>query len=131
MDNGNGTFTDNNTLLMWEVKTDAADIHWWNGLYTWSGASTVFLAALNTPPCFAGHCDWRIPTIKELQSIVDYSKYGFAFSFPGFISTSFNWSSTTTAGDPSFASGIIFSNGFVSAAPKSGSQSVRAVRGSP
>ena len=32
---------------------------------------TTFLAALNTVPCFAGHCDWRIPNRFELESIVN------------------------------------------------------------
>src|SRR5206468_5608379 len=79
-DNGDGTFTDNNTLFMWEEKTgtvgvpNPSDIHDVNSTYTWSDAFAVFLAALNTSPCFADHCDWRIPNVKELQSIVDYSR---------------------------------------------------------
>jgi len=34
---------------------------------------------------YAGHRDWRIPNVKELQSIVDYSQVNpaLALSFPG------------------------------------------------
>lgn len=81
-DNGDGTVTDNNTGLMWEKKDQAAGgIHNVNNVYTWgtphllimnSTIVTEFLATLNRAPCFAGHCDWRIPNVKELQSIVDY-----------------------------------------------------------
>jgi hypothetical protein len=41
-----------------------------------------FLAKLNTQPCFAGDCDWRIPTVNEagdppeLETIVDRSAPG-------------------------------------------------------
>jgi hypothetical protein len=90
VDNGDGTITDNRTGLMWEKKDDAGGIHDKDDVYTLStcanypcvpdgSAFTVFLADLNTPPCFAGHCDWRLPTVSgpyafpsrpELESIV-------------------------------------------------------------
>ena len=81
-ENGDGTITDNVTKLMWEKKDDAGGIHDQDNTYTWGEAAAPFtmngtmvmefLSALNTPPCFAGHCDWRIPNVRELQSLVDY-----------------------------------------------------------
>ncbi|MEY4950161.1 MAG: hypothetical protein RL698_2372 [Pseudomonadota bacterium] len=90
-DNCNGTVTDSTTGLIWERKTgypsqytkyceDLAgcpDPHDVNSLYKLSiddtspwllngSANTAFLTQLNTPPCFAGSCSWRIPTIEEL-----------------------------------------------------------------
>ena len=83
------------------------------------GAYTDFLAKLNngastdggasTPitGCFAGHCDWRFPTVLELQGLYDTTR-GFcngghtACIDPAFgpTTTSFYWSATTVAGDP-------------------------------
>jgi Protein of unknown function (DUF1566) len=95
-DNGDGTATDNNTQLMWEVKNDNGGVHDKDNLYTWSNSGnlpngtlfTVFLDTLNnkcdgdeTRACtsnadctglgngkcgHAGYRDWRIPNAKEL-----------------------------------------------------------------
>jgi hypothetical protein len=82
-DNGDGTITDNSTGLMWEKKSDDGSIHDKDSSYTWSGASyattnvmdgtikSAFLDTLNDvggggASCFAGHCDWRMPNVKEL-----------------------------------------------------------------
>lgn len=37
------------------------------------GILTVFgwITEINSPPCFAGHCDWRMPTVAELQALAD------------------------------------------------------------
>ena len=61
--NGDGTVSDINTGLMWQQVTAP-------GRYTW-------LQALNYCETFnlAGYNDWRLPTIKELESIVDLSIY--------------------------------------------------------
>jgi len=84
-DNGDGTITDKNTGLMWEKKDDSGGIHDKDNAYTWSSEEsvamdgtivTVFLSSLNTPPCFAGHCDWRIPNVKELFSIMNHEGGG-------------------------------------------------------
>jgi hypothetical protein len=82
-----GTVTDLDTGLQWELKTTEAGRHYYLNHYTWSKsgkhpdgkAFVEFLGDLNhgvqtearsTHKCFAKHCDWRIPTISELQSIV-------------------------------------------------------------
>lgn len=59
-DNGDGTVTDNNTGLMWQQADDGNTYDWENAL----------AYAENSE--FAGHSDWRLPNVKEMQSIVDY-----------------------------------------------------------
>ena len=74
---------------------------------------------------------WRLPTIDELFSIVDYSRYEPAIVEPlraGTVS-SYYWSSTTYAVYPSSAWYVSFHNGNVSYLGKTFSYYVRAVRG--
>jgi hypothetical protein len=54
------------------VSRGRMSIHQWNAAYTWANAFAVKIAALNTPPCFTGHCDWRLPNVTELLSLAVY-----------------------------------------------------------
>jgi Protein of unknown function (DUF1566) len=151
-DNGDGTFTDLNTGLMWDIKTYDGSIHDVDNGYTWSTwsdgdpsdrdgtAFTVFLAALNTPPGFAGYTDWRLPTVKELQSLVDYSvpSPGPAVSgaLPGATAYDY-WSDTFQANSQgsdddntyAYAWAVAFSYGWVYGEGTNSDIQVRAVRG--
>jgi hypothetical protein len=62
IDNGDGTITDNATGLMWAQDDNGTGVYWEDAL-TYAESSTL-----------AGHNDWRLPNVKELQSIVDYSR---------------------------------------------------------
>ncbi|MCK0192871.1 DUF1566 domain-containing protein [Arenibacter sp. F20364] len=59
-DNGDGTITDTSTGLMWSKKDSQEGLDWKNALVY--SENTVL----------AGHSDWRLPNVKELQGIVDY-----------------------------------------------------------
>lgn len=61
-DNGNGTLTDNATGLMWMQDDNKEAILWQEALAYAEGKE------------FAGYSDWRLPDVKELQSIVDYTR---------------------------------------------------------
>jgi hypothetical protein len=119
-DNGDGTITDNATGLMWEKLTDDGTIHDWDNTYPWADAFDVKIAALNTA-CFAGHCDWRLPNLNELQSIVDYG-LSFAIDATFGLTRSSYWSSTN-------GWVVGFGGGFVTANEVNLNFFVRAVRG--
>jgi hypothetical protein len=77
VDNGDGTITDQATGLMWTQNDSGQALDWQNALD--SAENLVF----------AGYNDWRLPNIRELQSIVDYSG-----TFPA-IDSLFNCTSIT------------------------------------
>ena len=141
-DNGDGTITDNNTKLVWEKKSSDGTIHDFHTVYTWADAFAVHIAGLNSAN-FAGHNDWRVPNVKELQSIVNYEKFEPA------VSTEFNsncmsgstvltgsctatpyWTSSTDASLLTAAWRVVFNDGHVDVGFKFGIPfHVRAVRG--
>nr|NQU93803.1 DUF1566 domain-containing protein [Bacteroidota bacterium] len=61
VDNGDETITDNSTGLMWMQEDNGEGLDWENAL----------AYAENSE--YAAYSDWRLPNVKELQSIVDYS----------------------------------------------------------
>jgi hypothetical protein len=142
--------TDKTTGLMWEKKTPVGSggLHDAGNLYTWRSSGTLpdgtlytdFLANLNldstqsSPPktCFANHCDWRIPNIVELQSILASpcsASSACIDAIFGPTQASFNWSSTSLLGDPDKAWILFMSNGFLTVRDKFTVNYARAVRG--
>ncbi len=61
-DNGDGTVSDNATGLTWTQNDSASGMNW--------DAALNYCESLD----YAGSSDWRLPNVKELQSIVDYSR---------------------------------------------------------
>jgi len=89
-------------------------------------------AALNQGN-FGGHSDWRLPTIKELHSIVDYGSRP-AIDTDYFLNTVTNtssnyWSSTTNANNADLAWLVDFYYGYDYSYDKVIDDYVRAVRG--
>jgi hypothetical protein len=152
VDNGDGTVTDSQTGLMWEKKTAAGtgDVHDANNVYTWStefsnpiangSLFTSFLATLNltlqttdSDTCFANYCDWRIPTVAEMRSIllapapcasrpcIDQSVFG-----P--VGQNYYWSNASVTGNLGNAWMVIFIDGSTTNFFKNGGGFGRAVR---
>ncbi len=153
-DNGDGTITDKVTGLMWEKKSDDGGLHDKDNAYPWSssGTDTIWdwLDDVNAEggKGFARHRDWRIPNVRELQSIVDYE-----IASPGpTVASAFNtncingstvftgsctaaavyWSSSTYVGNSVLAWVVDFTGGSVlngDLVGKNNARRVRAVRG--
>ncbi len=130
------------------------DPHDADNIYSWSasltdadgGAFTTFLGQLNTcvfdsfnPQVantgFAGHCDWHLPTLFELRTIIDTNPLGCGSGAPciapifGDTGPGHYWSSSTSASDPMEAYGVNFATGNPSDdGTKTSSSYVRAVR---
>ncbi len=62
---------------------------------------------------FAGHDDWRLPNVRELQSIVDYGRHGPAIDPVFGALSSRYWSSTSRAASPAGAWLVDFDDGYV------------------
>ncbi|MBU6283626.1 DUF1566 domain-containing protein [bacterium] len=163
VDNGDGTVTDLRTGLTWEKKSGDDSIHAWDRTFTWCGdanpfdeicdvagtpmdgtAVTDFIATLNAGNGFAGHTDWRIPNLEELESIRKVGAIGALAGFeafdtgcaPGCTVTSCSctrpapyWTSSTYRAFPYDAWTVEFRGGSVEAFDKTGRHLLRAVRG--
>lgn len=146
---------DNVTGLIWEAKqakdgvADYSNPHDADNTYTWCdtnpntnngergtcGANDTknFLDALNSGNGTGGHTDWRLPTFKELQTLVDMGRHDPALadgyfmdgqSYDGYWSATSYWM-------PEIAYVVYFYIGSGGNASKGDKIFVRAVRGGP
>lgn len=109
VDNGNGTVTDALTGLMWIKAPHALSGN--DYVKSWSGGLSLCNALV-----FAGHDDWRLPNLFELQSLRDLSQTSMAtwLNSQGFsgIKTPWYWSATVDAGNTANAWIININDGF-------------------
>ncbi len=126
LDNGDGTVTDTCTGLMWQQ--DTADTNgdgsrdWPSDLETWCGA-LKYCEELR----FAGYEDWRLPNVRELESLVHYgAENGIDSVFR--VTAGSYWSSTTDARSTN-AAWYLFSGGGSGTNGKDVVYFVRATRG--
>ncbi len=99
-DNGDGTVSDLSTGLMWQQGESRP--------MTWEQALS-FCEGLD----LAGHQDWRLPSIRELQTLIDARLKQPALDtgvFPGCRPEPY-WSSTTRSDRPAFAWTMDFATG--------------------
>ncbi|MFO7654810.1 MAG: DUF1566 domain-containing protein, partial [Candidatus Krumholzibacteriia bacterium] len=100
------------TGLLWRLDADAA-----GGPVTWTEA----LAAVGTVPVGPG-LRWRLPTINELESLVDAAAHDPALpaGHPFRNAGDAYWSSTTSAFEPDWCMALYLDRGAVGVGQKSG-----------
>jgi hypothetical protein len=129
-DLGDGSVKDLHTGLQW-MRCSLGQT--WNGTtcngsvttQTWQGA---LIAAENHD--FANQTDWRLPNIKELNSIVDSSCYNLSINqniFPSAVNSDY-WSATHGSENVNYAWYVNFGNGVVDLNLKNDDFNVRLVR---
>ncbi|MFO1421394.1 MAG: DUF1566 domain-containing protein [Candidatus Competibacteraceae bacterium] len=137
-DNGNGTVTDNLTGLVWLKNVGCTGTMTWSAARTWAAALAAGSCGLSDGST-AGQ--WRLPTIKELSSLIHAGvgspavpnsagtgRWQEGDPFAGVQSNAY-WSSTTYVPDSSYAWDAYLADGNVSAISKTSSYYAWPVRG--
>ena len=112
---------DNATNLMWQDNNMTIGSA---NKKTWADAITYCDTLIHN-----GKSDWRLPSIEELVSITDKSRYNPAINsaFQNVV-TSYYWSSTTDASGTSYAWVVNFNSGYDDGDGKTNTNYVRCVR---
>jgi len=138
-DHGNGTVTDRLTGLIWLQEADCL------ATLMWAQALAAADALADDPTSTTTDCglsdgsqlgDWRVPTVKELQSLVDFSTFspalpaGYPFTYAGNPFPIY-WSSTSYEFNPGNAWVVDLVDGSTNDDVKDVAHRVWPVRGGP
>jgi len=126
---------DNSTGLMWQDNSEAKTVrkpwvtqaNWDAGKHDDTSGDTATTYCTNL--ILGGYDDWRLPSRKELGTLVDYGRVNPSLDteFLNFASNLY-WSSTTYVGVSGYAWFVHFGNGYQSDYIKTKSHYVRCVR---
>ena len=106
----NGTVYDTKTALTWQQAAPTGTTYPW-GASTTLGTAQNYCATLGT-----SGGGWRLPTMKELQTLIDYSQAGGSSAmidadfFPNTVAGDF-WAATPLAGSSGIAWVVNFRQG--------------------
>ncbi|HEY2774890.1 MAG TPA: DUF1566 domain-containing protein [Candidatus Binatia bacterium] len=139
VDNGDGTISDLATGLMWEKLSADGSVHQFDNQYKLQSTKIPELNATR----FAGYTDWRVPNVRELETLQDFDRRGHATPtefdhdcVPGctILTCSCLWrpafyhSSSIYAESAFFAWDVGFRLGWIHPIEKYSGQPIRAVR---
>ena len=114
---------DNVTGLVWEVKTDDGGIHDKDNTYRWGGKTRQgdgygdyypdwdILVDGSNAEAMCGYDDWRVPTVFELQNLVNYGRDNPAIDIGFFPNTSTSeafWSASPWADSSAFGALCVY-----------------------
>ena len=123
VNNGNGTISDNATKLMWQQQDDATQRTWANALAYCEGLS------------LASKTDWRMPSRKELWTIIDPNRTNPAMNTGVFLGVQpwYYWSATRYLSSAGAVDGMYGGNSWPSqpGLGMTGSYYTRCVRAMP
>lgn len=130
-DHGNGSITDKQTGLMWQqcsIGTDAVLCSGTATDYSWQQALAVVQSINSNAP--AGHNNWRLPSVAELNTLADTACHAPAINagmFPATLTAQY-WTASPSAADGSKAWVVDFTDGSSSAISKISERPIRLVR---
>lgn len=111
VDNLDGTVTHNKTGLTWQRCVMGRV--WTNGICEGTETGYKHDAAVKLTSDFAGKTDWRLPTQKELQSIIDYATYSPTVNSTVFPDTpnGYFWTNTNSKENSAYKWYVDFNSG--------------------
>jgi len=115
-DNGDGTISDKKTGLMWQ-KEGSSDSMNHSDAEKYCKDSEI-----------GDHSDWRLPTVEELLTLIDYKKNDPAIDPVFKAKSAYYWTSTPYAGGSGYAWVVGFFNGYTNWYLRDGDDDVRPVR---
>ena len=155
-----GCTRDNTTGMTWEMKTDDGGLRDKEWTYAWYSTDTAtnggdvggagsdtcggtlsdyanqcntanYITAVNAAPGLCGFTDWRLPSVRELQTLIHYGATNPTIDttyFPNTLASDF-WSASSYGPSPANAWYVYFGDGIVDAFVKADGFHVRLVRG--